>query len=304
MKSNGPSRRTPSSRQSQGASRRKKTSEPRRKRGSSIPPWVAPLVIVPVVLLVGYFAYQAMKPNPIVAMMQDAIELRSRAMYDEAIAILEQIPNEKRTGKVQELLDETIALKEGGERRVTERFAENLYQRLVVLKATYVDRNGQGHLHPDYVSSCRYLLLNAKEYLDTYPDGPHVEQVRGYFSYYRNVASLETPPTFNDVRVEIEHRHGTREWSQALTTLNAFAVSSQSGQNQVEELRDLIRERALDHWNGLEEHLKSKYMQPGKENWRMILKDVRQYLEGVEGMPELSVGAQALHDLAVSNLEG
>jgi hypothetical protein len=265
-------------------------------RAGRNPAIVARFAVVLVVIAGGVAAW-FMSGTDHGATFRHGIEAMSRGDLDTAIACFQSVPvGHNMYSRAQEKIAEARELKASDEVRLDTKKAENLWGVIEQLRKAYVD--GLGNRHPEYAPNCRYMLKRAQEFIDTFPDDPRVAEARGLFSYYRDVASLDKPPTEADVRAEVRMRTLTYNFSAGLAVIDEYA--EQSGQTDVaEEMRAQLREDALAHWQQMKQQLEQRgVFEPGSENWLRAENTANEFLDSVEGLSGVSADAIALRDRA------
>ncbi len=277
----------------------------RARRKSGLPPAVSAALTLLIVLAIGTGVWFMVKGDPYGEAFGRGIDAFVDAQYEVAIAEFSTIPADHAFySDAQEQLAQVRAQQAAGERRVDERFADSLYGNITATRKRFVDRDGEGYKDPNYTSSARYLLLRAQEFLDKYPGHAREAEVKGLFSYYRNVANLTDPITEQDVRVELNIRHGSDRWGLTVPSIEALAAQGPEQARVAEEIRAEAISLALADWQGIKQQMEERHLQPGAENWREVATTCKKFLIGVEDLPTAGADAERTLLLAEAKMGG
>lgn len=254
------------------------------------PKWMAPVIILAVVVGAVIVALQYMGGPDYGKMLRDADDMLTENRAADAVALLEQIPVDDTSfsQKVQEKLVQAKQLVEAKEDRTTERLGTNIYGVIQTLDKRIKD---MGNTHPDYAPTTRYLLKRAREFEQDFPEHEKVEEVRGMHGYYRNVASLDNPPTEADVRIEINYRAFANRFDQALDAVDEFARDGGGSAELVDALRGEVRTRAYTDWAADKEQAQ-QMIQDGEHGRAET--NLRKLVEGYKPYSEISTEIQDL----------
>lgn len=220
----------------------------RKIEAEGTPKWLLPAVILALVAGAIVVALQYMGGPDYGKMYSDADDLLTENRAAEAVALLEQIPTDDGTSlsqKVEEKLEHARKLAAAKEDRASARLGTNVYNLIETLDKRVKD---MGNTDPDYAPTTRYLLKRVREFEQDYPDHEMVDEARALHSYYRNVASLDTPPTEADVRTEINYRSFANRFDHALDAIDEFARRSDPPAELLDTLRQEVRTRAYEDW--------------------------------------------------------
>jgi hypothetical protein len=256
---------------------------------------IGALVVVIAVALFFWLRPDELDP---VAVYQEALDVKQRGELEAAIGLLETIPADHRLyADAQQEIALTREEMTADEAREETRMADNLYGVLIALRKDHVD--GPGPAAPYYSPNCRYMLKRTAEFIERYPDDPRAVELRGWFPYYAKVASLDKPPTEEDVRTELRFRISLNQFSDALQAVEEFAATGPEAAPVVEELEARLVEEALAEWERTRTDLEEDgSLTPGQENWLRVRYRVQRYLDNVAGLAGVSDAAEALRDRA------
>lgn len=157
--------------------------------------------------------------------LQRARDYMRTASWESARRELERIPRDAALS--EEVLAEIDALRaELDERRDDSRRAE-LEQRGTKWAQTFLRDYEKNYLagSPD-PSRVRVFLKRARQFRERYPDHPELDWVARQESRFRDVVSLDDPPTFADVEFEVTllTQGRPREYDEAARVLDRFAT--------------------------------------------------------------------------------
>lgn len=282
-----------------GASRRRGGS---RKKGGG----VGVVVVVAVVLGLAFAAYKmSTAEDPGAAHYQAGMSAMQLAQYDEAIARFEQIPAESQFhAAAQEQLDEARSIRDVKAADAKVQGANKLDKVIQSFEANYVLRDGPDH--PDYAPNARYLLKRAAEFVERFPDHERSATYRQYGYKYEKVASLDRPPTPEDVMAEMRMRTilVAPDFPAAGAAIDEYARAPGADPDEVRRMTDWLQAHSLEWWSRLKDELRvsKRALEPGQENWQAIANTTNKYLRAIEQVPGLtpSMEARSLYNQATN----
>jgi hypothetical protein len=274
-----------------------------RQQPAGQPAWLLPaLGAVVAVGAIAFFVVQSSGgPDP-VKLIQDADSAVNRGDFDAAIAAYTAVPQDSRLhAKAQEGLKEAIEQRDtlaAGERL---REAEILYLLVRSIRKDWVEK--YGNTNPRYAAHTRYLLERSAEFVERFPDDPRAEELRGYPQYYRNVASLDRPPTSMDVSVAIEWRAQADEFNEAKAAIDAYAAQPGVPPEEVEKQRADLKLYADAAWKVVKARMERMgSLEAGNENWKHVRSQTATYLSKVSALADVGAEARELNAQAEAAL--
>lgn len=255
------------------------------------PKWLIPVAVL--VLVGGAALVWAMTSStPSTTTFKRALDLVNAGRFDEAIAKLKSIPeDDPMHSRALEEITRVSGLRAAGEAQFDARDADALFGSIQSLRKDYVERAGP--TSKEYTPYCRYMLKKAKDFLNRFPADPRCVEVKGLFPYYAKVATLDTPPTADDVSAEIFLRSFSRQFKEALPAIAEYAQLPGADTVQVARLRGELKDYALSAWriDFIEPLTRGGDLEPGKENWKRIATRADKYLASVDGVDGVSADA-------------
>jgi hypothetical protein len=275
-----------------------------REQPSGQPAWLLPaLGAVVAVGVIAFFVIQSSGGPDAVKLVQAGGEAANRGDYEAAIQAYSTVPTDSHLyARAQAGLKEAIEQRDtlaSGERRLA---ADTLYQVVRSIKKDWIERFGPSGTH--YAEHTRYLLKRSKEFLESFPDDSRGAELRGYPEHFRNVASLDRPPTTRDVSVEVEWRAQSYEYREGVAAIDEFAALPGVAPEAVEALRAELKEYAEAEWkNFVKPRLeRNGAFEAGNENWRQIRDVTANYLATVAPVAGVGDEARELNAQAVAAL--
>lgn len=270
-----------------GAGRRRRASSSSRLQrgrsggGRNYTGITAGALVVAVAFAVGaYFVSQKSETNPFAL----AVEAQSKGRVDEAVTWFEQVePTHPAYSQAQDHLRDLRAQQQAIASHTDSRAANALYDLIQRIESDYVFRGGEGPSVPTYAPNARYMLKRSREFLDTYPDDPRRKEIEQLMWRYSEVASLDVPPTEEDVLAEIRFRSPpSRQWNLAAmeAVIDEFARAHPTQGQVIQSLYEHLAEKNEEFWTKTRLAL-DKGLQTA--NWRMVGDDVATYLKCYEG---------------------
>ncbi len=261
-----------------------------RELSSGPPVWLLPSIAL--VILFGVVAWFAMGQGgpDAVKLIQDGIDAGNQGDYAAAIAAFEQVPRDSSLYRdAQQRLTEAREQQEAVSTTRTQLEADVLAAKIESLRRDWVEKPGPAA--PRYAAQTRYLLGRAREFTERFPDDPRAADMRALAVYYRNVASLDRPPTALDARVEIEWRAADRQYAAATAVIDELAAAPGADPGEVGDLREALLLMAESDWKNTKALLdRTLAFEPGNENWKQIHSRTSSYLAAIG---TLEVGAEA-----------
>jgi|GEM_PF-3524470 len=280
-----------STRAPKGGARRRHAS---RSRKGGMGPVV---VVVVVAVLIAGGAFMLSGDSVGVLELQQAIEAKTVAQFDKAIALLESIPETSNVyDTAQTELIDVRERKHADDARRLELKAGGLYDNIKSVEKNYV--LGPGPSGPNYATNTRYLLKRAAEFVQKYPTDSRAKEIELFAFKYAKVASLSTPPTEADVDAELRFRFLAHDYHSAVSAIDEFAGGEGADPDAVRRLRDKVQTSALDYWKTLKAVLDSTgALTEGDENWQQVANICLRYLTSIENVPGVTpaVDAKALY---------
>ncbi len=250
------------------------------------PKWMAPAIILAVVIGGIVIAIKSMEGPDYGKMFRDADTLMTEGKAEEAVALLAAIPVEDTSfsGQVQEKLVEARKLVQAKKDNKTAKSGTVLYNWIQQVKDQYLDDNTD----PAYAPTTRFLLKRAREFETLYPDHPKYEEVRKLHSYYRNVASIDNPPTEDDVRAELRFRRFSNDFHLGFDAIDEFARLSDPPTEVLDALRAEFRSQAMEDWSGPDGDKQQAEAAIAKGNYGTVITNLKKLVEGYAPFAEAS----------------
>lgn len=257
----------------------------RMSSGGGPPRWVAPVAIGVVVLVVAIFAMRAFADRPAhETAMARGTDLLNEGRFEEARAAFAEIPEGHAQHAIAvEKIAELERLIAAESMRWQRKEADRLYSLVMALRKSHVDAVGPDH--DCYSGNARYMLKRAQEFIDDFPADERATELRGLFSMYRNVASLDRPMTADDMRCEVALRMSVRDFTAALAVLAEYGALADADPAVVTEVKSQVAANAKIFWGEFREDMEREILVPGEENWTAVVNRIsNQFLPRVEGL--------------------
>jgi len=292
---------------SAGGGRRRASTGGRRRGGSrSSGGGLNVVVILAVVAGLAFAAWKmSTEEDPGAAAFRTGMAAVQGGDVDAAIAAFERVPAESRFhAQAQENLAEVRQGRDAAAEAAESKKSGRHYDLITSLEKNYV--LGLGADHPDYAPNARYLLKRAAEFVERFPDDEHSATFSQYGYKYAKVASLDAPPTEDDVMAEMRFRCilTSPNFPAAGAAIDEFARSANGDPAAVRRLTDWLQEQSLAWWERVKDTLRNsgRALEPGAENWQAIANATNRYLTEIRQVPGLtpSMEAQALYNKAIN----
>lgn len=219
----------------------------------------------------------------------------SAGRLDEARALFSQVPATSGLyAQAQERLADVAAQAAVRSDLDTRQAADSLFRLIEALEQGTIER--EGPTGKRYRPAARYLLKRCREFVQRFPDDPRSATLKQYDWKYAQVASLSTPPTEQDVEVEIDFRASTTaaRFAEAVAAIDEFAALPGSDADAVRRLRDRVQKHSLAYWATVLDRLqRGGDLEPGSENWQRVANQVQGYVDAVQGVPGIQPAAEA-----------
>jgi len=233
--------------------------------------------------------------------LQQAIEHKTRAEYDEAIKLLLTVPEDSKLyGMAQTELTDVRELQAADITRRLELKAGGLYDNIKSVEKNWVVAPGANAT--TYAPNTRYMLKRCAEFLDKYPNDSRAKEIGLYAFRYAKVASLDKPPSEADVEAELKFRFVGHGYRLSVLAIEEFAGLPSSNPDAVRRLRDKVQVASLDYWMNLKAQLEARgSLSKGNENWQQVANTCKRYLDAIEGVPGVTpaVNAKILYERAL-----
>jgi hypothetical protein len=233
--------------------------------------------------------------------LQAAIHHKTVAEYDEAIAQLLTVPKESSLYKTaQTELADVRARQAADLTRISENKARGLYENIKAVEEHYVVAPGANATN--YAANTRYMLKRCAEFLNKFPGDFRAKEIGLYAFKYGKVASLDEPPTEDDVSAELNFRFVGHSYELCVLAIEEFAGLPGTDPDAVRRLRDKVQSASLEYWKTLRYQLESGgKLTKGEENWQQVANMCKRYLDSIEGVPGVTpaVDAKLLYERAL-----
>lgn len=283
-----------------GTSRGARARRGGRASGTGVPSWITPVAIGVVLLAAAVLVMQAFAERPAYeTALERGTDLLNEARYVEARDAFAEIPEGHQHHEIaQQKIAELEGLIAADRARTSRRDADRLYHLVMALRDNHVESVGTNH--PCYAGNARYMLKRAREFIDRFGDDVRATELKGLFSMYRNVASLDEPMTGQDMRCEVALRMSVRDFSAALDVLEEYAALPGADAEVVPDVRAEIERNAKIFWNEFRSDMEEEVLIPGEENWTAVVNRItNRFLPRVEGLgTDVTAEAQALLERA------
>lgn len=274
-----------------------------RQQAAGQPAWLLPaLGAVVVVGAIAYFATQGSGgPDP-VKLIHAGGEAVNEGDFEAAIAAFSGVPKDSHLyARAQEGLKDALEQRDSVEAMDRRRESDALAAVVTSIRRDWIEKFG--NTNPRYAAHTRYLLKRSAEFIERFPDDPRAEEMRGYPQYYRNVASLERPPTSMDISVEVEWRTQADEFNEAQAAIEAYAALPGVPPEEAERQRAELKVYADAAWKVVKARMERMgSLQAGNENWKHVRSQTATYLSRVSALANVGAEARELNARAEAAL--